>query len=103
MSFGSAGWIAAFVWFNDAMAAELDFVELQQIIAEVLRVKPERIQMDVSLARDLGADSLDLVELFGIIEDRYQVKIFDELANMRNTGDLWKFLEEHHARQAAEK
>ena len=85
------------------VAEALDFKELQDIIAEVLRVKPERIQMDVSLAKDLGADSLDLVELFGIIEDHYHVKIFDELANMRNTGDLWKFLEEHHARQAAER
>jgi acyl carrier protein len=91
------------MWFNEMVADELDFKELQEIIAEVLRVKPERIQMDVSLAKDLGADSLDLVELFGIIEDRYHVKILDELAGMKNTGDLWKFLQEHHAKQAAEK
>src|SRR5262249_12501539 len=44
------------------MAAELDFTELQALAAEILRVKPERIQKNVSFARDLGADSLDLLE-----------------------------------------
>jgi acyl carrier protein len=77
------------------LSDQLDFTKLQAICAEVLRVKPERIQMDVSLARDLGADSLDLVELFGIIEDTYQVKLTDERVNaMKNVGDLWKFLDE---------
>jgi acyl carrier protein len=76
------------------MAAELDFTEIQALAAEILRVKPERIQMDVSFARDLGADSLDLLELIAAIEDLYKVKLSDQLlSGMKNVGALWVFLE----------
>lgn len=74
----------------------LDFAELQTMAAEVLRVKPERIQMNVSLARDLGADSLDLLELFAKVERKYKVRLSEEtLEHMRNVGELWQYLEEH--------
>ena len=80
---------------------ELDFRELQQLAAEILRIKPERVQMDISFARDLGADSIDLVELMGSVEDKYKVELSDELlAGMKNVGDLWKFLEAHQAQVA---
>jgi acyl carrier protein len=84
------------------MAPELDFRELQELAAEILRIKPERIQMNISFARDLGADSLDLVELIGSVEAKYKVRLTDEmLEGMNNVGDLWKFLEAHQP-QAAE-
>lgn len=83
------------------MAPELDFRELQDLAAEILRIKPERIQMSVSFARDLGADSIDLVELIGSIEDKYKVELTDDmLENMKNVGDLWVYLEAHNAEQA---
>lgn len=83
------------------MAPELDFRELQELAAEILRVKPERVQMNISFARDLGADSIDLVELIGSIEDKYKVRLTDEmLEKMKNVGDLWVYLEAHNAEQA---
>ncbi len=76
------------------MAAELDFTEIQALAAEILRVKPERIQKNVSFARDLGADSLDLLELIASIEDRYKVKLTDQLlSGMPNVGALWVYLQ----------
>ena len=76
------------------MSAELDFTELQELAAEILGVEPERVQLNVSFARDLAADSLDLVELIAAVEDKYDVELSEEeLEGMKNVGDLWKFLE----------
>ena len=81
--------------------ADLDFRELQELAAEILGVDPEQVQMDVSFARDLAADSLDLVELIAAVEDKYDVELpEEELEQMKNVGDLWKFLEEKAAERA---
>ena len=81
--------------------SELDFTELQELAAEILGVEPEQVQMDVSFARDLAADSLDLVELIAAVEDKYEVELPDEeLEKMKNVGDLWAFLNEHAAQRA---
>jgi acyl carrier protein len=80
---------------------DLDFKELQELAAEILGVDPEQVQMNVSFARDLAADSLDLVELIAAVEDKYDVELpEDELENMKNVGDLWAFLEEKAAQRA---
>ena len=80
---------------------ELDFKELQELAAEILGVDPEQVQMDVSFARDLAADSLDLVELIAAVEDRYDVELpEEELEHMKNVGDLWAFLEDKAAQRA---
>jgi len=80
---------------------ELDFKELQELAAEILGVEPEQVQKNVSFARDLAADSLDLVELIAAVEDKYDVELpEEELEQMKNVGDLWKFLEERTAERA---
>lgn len=78
-----------------------DFRELQELAAEILGVEPEQVQLDVSFARDLAADSLDLVELIAAVEDKYDVELpEEELEKMKNVGDLWKFLEEKAVQRA---
>jgi len=73
---------------------ELDFRELQELAAEILGVEPEQVQLDVSFARDLAADSLDLVELIAAVEDKYDVELpEEELEKMKHISDLWKYLE----------
>jgi acyl carrier protein len=80
------------------MASQLDFTELQALAAEILGVEPEQVQMDKSFARDLAADSLDLVELIAAVEDKYDVELpEEELEKMKHIGDLWKFLEQKTA------
>ena len=79
---------------------ELDFRELQELAAEILGVDQEQVQMDVSFARDLAADSLDLVELIAAVEDKYDVELSEErLETMKNIGQLWTFLEEERAKK----
>ncbi len=80
------------------MASQLDFKELQELAAEILGVDPDQVQMDKSFARDLAADSLDLVELIAAVEDKYDVELPEsELEKMKVIADLWKYLEEKSA------
>ena len=81
--------------------SDLDFRELQELAAEILGVDTEQVQLNVSFARDLAADSLDLVELIAAVEDKYDVELpEEELENMKNVGDLWQFLEDKAAQRA---
>jgi acyl carrier protein len=81
--------------------SDLDFKELQELAAEILGVEPEQVQMNVSFQRDLAADSLDLVELIAAVEDKYDVELPEQqLEEMKNVGDLWKFLEERATERA---
>ena len=76
------------------MASQLDFTELQTLASEILGVDQQDVQMDKSFARDLAADSLDLVELIAAVEDKYDVELpEEELEKMKTISDLWKFLE----------
>ena len=82
------------------MSKELDFKELQQLAAEILGVDVADVQLDKSFAKDLAADSLDLVELIAAVEDRYGVELSEErLETMKNIGQLWTFLEEEQAKK----
>jgi acyl carrier protein len=77
------------------VSKELDFKELQQLAAEILGVEVADVQLNKSFAKDLAADSLDLVELIAAVEDKYDVELSEErLEEMKNIGQLWTFLEE---------
>ena len=76
------------------MATQLEFSDLQHLAAEILGVDVDQVQMDKSFARDLAADSLDLVELIAAVEDKYDVELpEEELEKMKLISDLWKYLE----------
>jgi acyl carrier protein len=80
------------------MASQLEFKDLQELAAEILGVDTDQVQMDKSFARDLAADSLDLVELIAAVEDKYDVELPEsELEKMKVISDLWKYLEEKSA------
>jgi acyl carrier protein len=77
------------------MSKQLQFRELQELAAEILGIDPEAVQLDKSFAKDLAADSLDLVELIAEVEDKYDVELSEErLDAMKKISDLWEFLEE---------
>ncbi|MDQ6918309.1 MAG: acyl carrier protein [Candidatus Dormibacteraeota bacterium] len=84
------------------MSKELDFKELQQLAAEILGIDANDVQLDKSFAKDLAADSLDLVELIAAVEDRYDVELSEErLETMKSIGQLWTFLEEEGSARGA--
>ena len=58
---------------------------VQRIVAEQLQVKAEDVQSESSFINDLGADSLDTVELVMALEDEFDIEIPDEVAEQITT------------------
>ena len=72
------------------------FEKVQKIISENLNVPLEKVTMDTHLVDDLGADSLDAVELIMALEEEYGIEVVDEVAqNMKYVRDLVNYIEEH--------
>jgi acyl carrier protein len=73
-----------------------DMVEkVKDIIAEELGVEREKLTNEASFMEDLGADSLDTVELVMAFEKEFDIDIPDEEAEkLRTVGDALKYLEE---------
>ena len=70
--------------------------KVKEIIINELGVDPEKVTLEASFVEDLGADSLDTVELVMAFEEEFGVDIPDEDAEqMRTVGDAIKYLKEH--------
>ncbi|TWI76775.1 acyl carrier protein [Desulfobotulus alkaliphilus] len=68
--------------------------KVRKVIAEKLDVDIDEVVPEASLVEDLGADSLDLVELMMSMEDIFDVDISDEQAEkLRKVKDVIEFLE----------
>ena len=69
--------------------------KIKSVIAEQLGVKPEEVTTQAKFVDDLGADSLDTVELVMALEEEYGVEIPDEDAEKLTTvGEAIKYIEE---------
>ncbi len=70
------------------------FDKVKDIIIKELKVDPTKVTLEASLKDDLGADSLDAVEIVMDIEDEFGVEIDDTKAEAISTvGDLVAYLE----------
>jgi acyl carrier protein len=70
--------------------------KVKEIIINELGVDPEKVTGEASFVEDLGADSLDTVELVMAFEEEFGVDIPDEDAEqMRTVGDAISYLKEH--------
>jgi acyl carrier protein len=71
---------------------------VREIIVNELGVEPEKVTDDASFVEDLGADSLDTVELVMAFEEEFGIDIPDEDAEqMRTVGDAIAYLKENSA------
>ena len=69
--------------------------KVKSVISEQLGVKPEEVTDQAKFVDDLGADSLDTVELVMALEEEYGVEIPDEDAEKLTTvGEAIKYIEE---------
>lgn len=73
------------------------FEEIAAIIAEQFGVDVETITTETTFEDDLGADSIDIVELSMALEDEYAVGEMseDDLAGISTVGDLVQYIQAH--------
>ncbi|MCR5645824.1 MAG: acyl carrier protein [Bacteroidales bacterium] len=70
------------------------FEQVKEILSRQLRIAPDRVTMDAQIKRDLGADSVDILQLLMRLEDDYGIVIPDqELAKFETVGDVVNFLD----------
>ena len=75
------------------------FDRVQAILAKQLRKDPALITPESNIKKDLGADSIDILQLLMRIEDQYGIVIPDEsLATFVTVGDVVAYLEEQERR-----
>ena len=68
--------------------------KIKVILAEQFDVEEDSIKPETDLQDDLGADSLDVVDLLMSIEDEFEIEIPDEeIENIRTVGDLVSYIE----------
>lgn len=66
------------------------------IIVEQLGVEKEQVTPDAKFIEDLGADSLDTVELVMALEEEFTIEVPDEEAEkLQSVGDVIKYIEEN--------
>ena len=64
------------------------------ILAEQFDYEEDKITPETTIADDLGADSLDVVDLLMSIEDEFEIEVPDEeIENIKTVGDLVKYIE----------
>ncbi len=70
------------------------FDKLREILAQQLELDETLIMSDSLLLDDLGADSLDVIDIVMSVEDEFQVEVPDELIeDMSSVSDMVEFLE----------
>lgn len=68
--------------------------KVKELIAEQLCLSPDDIADDADIVDDLGADSLDVVEMLMLLEDNFSIKIpDDQVDKLRTVNDICRIIE----------
>ena len=72
------------------------FDKVKELVVDVLSADEESIESSTDIQADLGADSLDVVDLIQAIEDEFGIDIPDaDAQNIKTIGDIVTYIEEH--------
>ena len=72
------------------------FEEVRSIIMDQLDVEEDKVTKDAVIQDDLGADSLDIVDLVMSFEEEFDIEIpDDQVENIKTVGDIVKYIEEN--------
>ena len=75
------------------------FERVRQLICDQLGKTPEKVTMETKIVEDLGADSLDVVEMLMSLEDEYGISLPDEVAmKLHTVGDIVNYIDENVAK-----
>jgi acyl carrier protein len=68
--------------------------KVKAILSEQFDVEEDTITPETNISEDLGADSLDVVDLLMSIEDEFEIEVPDEeIENIKTVGELVKYIE----------
>lgn len=71
------------------------FEKVRGIMVDQLDVEEDAVSMEASIIDDLGADSLDVVDLVMSLEEEFDIEIPDEqVENIKTVGDIVKYIED---------
>ncbi|MBO5226808.1 MAG: acyl carrier protein [Ruminococcus sp.] len=72
----------------------MTFDKIKELIVDQLDVEEDKVTMEANIQDDLGADSLDIVDLVMSVEDAFEVKIEDEdVENIKTVGDIVNYID----------
>ena len=72
------------------------FDTVKELVAEQLDVDAEKVVAEANIQDDLGADSLDVVDLVMSLEEEFDVEIPDEaVKDIKTVGDIVKYIEDN--------
>ena len=73
------------------------FEKLCKLIADQFGVEPDSVTADTAFVDDLGADSVDLVDLSMALEEEFGMEEMeaDEIESISTVGDLYKYMQDH--------
>ena len=76
------------------MDIDMVFEKIREALAAQFEVDPDKITKDTYIMSDLGADSLDLVELIMTLEEEYGVSVVDDsVYDHKTVGEIAEFIE----------
>lgn len=71
------------------------FDKVKEVIVDKLNVDEDKVTMAATITEDLGADSLDVVDLIMALEEEFDIEIPDEEAeNIKTVSDIVKYIED---------
>lgn len=76
----------------------MSFEKVKSILVEELDLDADEVTLESKIKEDLGADSLDMVDLIMSIEDEFDIKVAEsEAANIKTVGDIVNYIENYNA------
>lgn len=74
------------------------FEKVKKILCDQLDLEEDQVTEEAEVIEDLGADSLDIVDLVMTLEEEFDTEIPDEdIENLKTVGDIVKYIEDHAA------
>ncbi len=76
----------------------MSFEKVKAILVEELDLDAEDVTLESNIKEDLGADSLDMVDLIMSIEDAFEIKVAEsDAASIKTVGDIVNYIEQQNA------
>ena len=76
----------------------MSFEKVKSILVDGLDLEEDQVTLESKIKEDLGADSLDMVDLIMSIEDEFEVKVAEsDAASIKTVGDIVNYIEQYNA------